>query len=101
MSSVAEQTLTLLLAMPDADEPLDPAPLRAAAASESGKAEPTGAEGHLFSFASASAALRCAVAAQRAGGRWRIGVHSGDVERLEGEVRGRVVATVARIAALA
>ena len=45
---MAEQTVTLLLAMPDADELLDPAPLRAAAASESGSPEPTGAEG--FSF---------------------------------------------------
>jgi DNA-binding NarL/FixJ family response regulator len=98
---VAEQTLTLLLAMPDADAPPDPAPLRAAAAAEGGRSERSGAEGHLFSFASASAAVRCAVVAQRAGGRWRIGIHSGDVERLGDELHGRAVAKAARIAALA
>jgi DNA-binding NarL/FixJ family response regulator len=93
--------LTLLLAIPDADEPLEPAALRAAAAAQGGTPEPTGAEGHLFSFPSAAAAVRCAVVAQRAGSRWRIGIHSGDVERLEGELRGRVVVKAARIAALA
>jgi DNA-binding NarL/FixJ family response regulator len=98
---VAERTLTLLLAMPDVDEPLDPAPLRAAAAAQGGTPEPTEAEGHLFSFPSALAAVRCAVVAQRAGARWRIGLHSGDVARLEGELRGRVVVKAARIAALA
>ena len=98
---MAERTLTLLLAMPDVDEPLDPAPLRAAAAAQGGTPEPTEAEGHLFSFPSALAAVRCAVVAQRAGARWRIGLHSGDVARLEGELRGPVVVKAARIAALA
>jgi DNA-binding NarL/FixJ family response regulator len=98
---VAEQTLTLLLALADAEEPLDSAPLRSFAAAQGGTPEPTGAEGHLFSFPSASAAVRCAVVTQRAGSRWRIGIHSGDVERLEGELRGRVVVKAARIAALA
>lgn len=51
---MAERTLTLLLAMPDVDEPLDPAPLRAAAAAHGGTPEPTESEGHLFSFLSAS-----------------------------------------------
>ena len=80
---MAERTLTLLLAMPDVDEPLDPAPLRAAAAVQGGTPEPTEAAGHLFSFPSAVAAVQCAVVAQRAGARWRIGIHSGDVARLE------------------
>ena len=98
---MAEQTLTLLLALPDGDEALDPAPLRAAAAAHDGAPEPTAAQGHLFSFASAATAVRCAVAAQRAGSRWCMGIHSGDIERLDGELRGRVVAKAARIAALA
>ena len=59
-------------------------------------------DGHLLSFESARAALRCAVALQRAAGPpLRVGIHTGELERRDGELRGRALVKAARIAALA
>jgi len=57
-------------------------------------------EGHLVTFRSARAALDGAVALQRAA-PLRIGIHTGELERVDGELRGRPLIKAARIAALA
>ena len=59
-------------------------------------------DGQLLSFGSARAALEYAVARQRtAGSALRIGIHTGELERDAGELRGRALVKAARIAALA
>jgi class 3 adenylate cyclase len=64
-------------------------------------------DGRLLAFGSVRAALRCAVALQRALGdaelpfRVRAGVHTGELERHDGELRGRALVKAARICALA
>src|SRR6476660_7070233 len=57
-------------------------------------------ERRLVAFTSARAALRCAVDLQRAA-RLKLGVHSGELERRDGELGGRALLKAARIAALA
>ena len=68
-------------------------------AAHGGARERATENGHLLSFPSARAALRCAVALQR-GARLRIGVHTGELERESGELRGRALVKAARLAAL-
>jgi len=59
-------------------------------------------DGHLLSFRSVRAAVGCAVALQRAAATpLRIGVHAGELERVDGELHGRALVKAARIAALA
>ncbi len=70
-----------------------------------GREVTTTGDGFLAIFDGASRAVRCAVAIHRAaqedGLRIRAGIHSGEVERQAGNVRGIAVHTAARIAALA
>jgi DNA-binding NarL/FixJ family response regulator/class 3 adenylate cyclase len=82
--------------------------LRARVAEHGGTEEVAAGDGHMLSFPGARAALRCAVAVQRdlaagAGNPFkvRMGVHSGELERRDGELRGRALVKAARIAALA
>jgi DNA-binding NarL/FixJ family response regulator/class 3 adenylate cyclase len=81
--------------------------LGACAADHRGTLESSAGDGHLLAFASARAALRCAVAVQRALAdgplpfRVRMGIHSGELERCDGELRGRALVKAARIGALA
>jgi DNA-binding NarL/FixJ family response regulator/class 3 adenylate cyclase len=65
-------------------------------------------DGHLLSFPSARAALRCAVEVQRSlplasapDLRVRMGMHTGEPEVTEDDLHGRTVVKAARIAALA
>jgi class 3 adenylate cyclase len=65
-------------------------------------------DGHLLSFPSANAALRCAVEVQRAlplaaapDLRVRMGMHTGEPVALEDDLHGRTVVKAARIAGLA
>ena len=64
-------------------------------------------EARLLAFRSARAGVHCAVALQRAMAgsalpfRVRVGLHSGELERSDGELRGRALVKAARIAALA
>jgi DNA-binding NarL/FixJ family response regulator len=69
-------------------------------AAHGGTRERATEDGHLLSFRGVRAALACAVALQRAG-PLRIGVHTGELEREAGELRGRALVKAARIAALA
>jgi DNA-binding NarL/FixJ family response regulator len=55
----------------------------------------------VLAFHSARAAIACAVALQRAGPPLRLGIHTGELERADGELSGRALAKAARIAALA
>jgi DNA-binding NarL/FixJ family response regulator len=89
-------TLTVVLA--DVDERFAEveALLDACAAPHGGTRE----RGRLVAFTSARAALGCAVALQRSA-RLKLGVHSGDLERRDGELAGRALLKAARIAALA
>ena len=73
-----------------------------------GTEESAAGDGHVLAFPGARAALRCAVAVQRdlAAGQTppfkvRMGIHSGELERRDGELRGRALVKAARIAALA
>jgi DNA-binding NarL/FixJ family response regulator/class 3 adenylate cyclase len=81
--------------------------LEACAADYGGTLQGRAGDGHLVAFASARAALRCAVAVQRALAagpspfRVRMGIHSGELERCDGELRGRALVKAARIGALA
>src|SRR5262245_14312753 len=52
-------------------------------------------------FHSAREAIRCAVALQRADPLLQLGIHTGELERTDGELSGRAVAKTARIAARA
>jgi class 3 adenylate cyclase len=65
----------------------------------------TTGDGFLAEFVSAAAALdaalRMAEAVEGAGLRIRTGVHTGEIERVEGDVRGLAVHTVARVMAAA
>ena len=68
-----------------------------------GTREPGGGDARLLAFDSARAAVDAAVALQRAadGRRIRVGLHTGELERRDGELRGRALVKAARIAALA
>jgi DNA-binding NarL/FixJ family response regulator/class 3 adenylate cyclase len=63
--------------------------------------------GRVLAFRSARAAVRCAVAVQRAvaagslPSKVRAAIHSGELERHDGELRGRAMVKAARLAALA
>jgi DNA-binding NarL/FixJ family response regulator len=57
-------------------------------------------ERRALAFTSARDALRCAVALQRAASL-KLGVHSGELERRDGDLAGRALLKAARIAALA
>ena len=65
----------------------------------------TTGDGFLAEYASAvaalDAALRIAAAVEGAGVRVRAGVHTGEIERAEGDIRGLAVHTVARVMAAA
>jgi DNA-binding NarL/FixJ family response regulator/class 3 adenylate cyclase len=82
--------------------------LVAASAEEHGGTEELSAgDGHLLAFPGARGALRCAVALQRAVAvrqpvfKVRMGVHAGELERVDGRLRGRALVKAARIGALA
>jgi DNA-binding NarL/FixJ family response regulator/class 3 adenylate cyclase len=81
--------------------------LDAACAEHGGRREASAGDGHLLAFGSVRAALRCTVALQRelAGAelpfRVRAGVHCGELDRRDGELRGRALVKAARICALA
>jgi DNA-binding NarL/FixJ family response regulator len=83
------------------------ASLDACVAEHGGSREPRTGDGHVLAFGSARAAVRCAVALQRAAAsgslplRVGIGIHCGELERRGGELRGRALAKAARIGALA
>ncbi len=73
------------------------------AAEHGGTREPGGGDSRLLAFESARAAVDAAVALQRAAGgpRVRVGLHTGELAREGGELRGRALVKAARIAALA
>jgi DNA-binding NarL/FixJ family response regulator len=85
-------------ALPDYDALLD-----RVAAEHGGTREPGGGDARLLAFDSARAAVDAAVSLQRAAGerRVRVGLHTGELEREDGELRGRALVKAARIAALA
>ena len=76
-------------------------------AEHGGTCEASAGDGHLLAFTSVRAALRCAVALQRELAesglpfRVRAGVHCGELERHDDELRGRALVKGARISALA
>ena len=85
---------TISIVVADVAERFD----EALVAAHEGTREPGGA----LTFRSATAAARCAIALQRSvDGRLRVGVHTGELEREDGELRGRALVKAARIAALA
>ena len=81
--------------------------MAAALREHGGTQEMSAGDGHLLAFPGARGALRWAVALQRAVAarrpelRVRMGVHSGELERVDGKLRGRALAKGARIGSLA
>ena len=81
--------------------------LSAAAREHGGTQEMSAGDGHLLAFRGARGALRCAVGVQRAAAaqapdfKVRMGVHTGELERLDGRLRGRALVKGARIGAMA
>ena len=81
--------------------------LASCAADHGGTREGSAGDGHLLAFGSVRSALGCAVALQRALAtgdlpfRVRAGIHCGELERHDGELRGRALVKAARICALA
>jgi DNA-binding NarL/FixJ family response regulator len=102
-ASEPAETVTVLLAEVDeAGEPGFDALLEKSIAEHGGTPERRVGDGRLVSFRSARAALRCAVALQRAlPFRIRAGVHTGELERRDGELQGRALLKAGRITALA
>jgi DNA-binding NarL/FixJ family response regulator/class 3 adenylate cyclase len=72
-----------------------------------GTEEFSAGDGHLLAFPGARGALRCAVGLQRAVAarpphlKVRMGIHTGELERIDGRLRGRALVKGARIGAMA